>query len=58
MVDTTNMGHFNATFNADVQELTATAHTFMGLPIFWNSPNNGAVIYLWSGGDSLKEFKL
>ena len=57
VVDTTNMGHFNSTFNADVQEFTATAHTFMGSPVFWNSPNNGAVIYLWSGGDYLKEFK-
>ena len=58
LVDTTNMGHFNATSNHDVQEFQAsTGGIFMGGPVYWNSPNNGPVIYLWGPGDLLKSYK-
>ncbi len=29
----------------------------MGAPIYWNSPNNGPVIYIWGPGDYLKAYK-
>ena len=57
LVDTTNMGHFNATSNHDVQEFTATSGTFFGAPVYWNSPNNGPSIYLWGPNDFLKAYK-
>ena len=57
VVDTTNMGHYNATSNHDVQEFTASAGTFFGSPIYWNSPNNGPVVYLWGPNDFLKAYK-
>ena len=57
LLNTNNMGKFNATFDADVEEFTAATHIFMGSLVYWNSPNNGPVIYLWSGSDHLKAFK-
>jgi hypothetical protein len=57
VVDTTNMGHFNATSNHDMQEFTATSGTFFGAPVYWNSPTNGPTIYLWGPNDFLKAYK-
>ena len=57
LVDTANMGHYNSSSNHDVQEFTASAGTFFGSPIYWNSPNNGPVIYLWGPNDFLKAYK-
>jgi hypothetical protein len=57
LLNTANMGQYHATFNNDVQEFQATPGIFMGAPIYWNSPNNGPVIYLWGPADFLKAFK-
>lgn len=58
LVDTGNMGKFNATTNNDVQEFQPTfGINYTGGPIYWNSPNNGPVIYLWGSGDRLKAYK-
>jgi hypothetical protein len=58
VIDTTNMGHFNLTYNNDVQEFQATTSgSFMGGPVYWNSPNFGPVIYIWGAGDYLKAYR-
>ncbi|HEX6908497.1 MAG TPA: hypothetical protein VF154_17905, partial [Terriglobales bacterium] len=49
VLNSSNMGRFNATFNNDVQEFRATGAWIMGSPIFWNGD-----IYLWPSGDVLK----
>lgn len=56
LISTNNMGKFNMTSNNDVQEFQATSGHIMGGPVYWNSPNNGPVIYLWGPGDYLKAF--
>jgi hypothetical protein len=59
VVDTTNLGQFSATTNNNVQNFQGTTGVvFMGAPIYWNSPNNGPVIYIWSGNDFLKAYQL
>ena len=59
LVNTLNMGKFNSTFNNDVQEFQAYTGgvVYIGSPIYWNSPNNGPVIYLWGPGDVLKSYQ-
>ena len=57
LVDSSNMGHFNAGFDNDVQEFTAGLSAFFGAPVYWDSPNNGPVVYLWPPKDFLKAFK-
>jgi len=57
LVDTANMGHYDPNSNHDVQEFKATAGMFMGAPVYWNTPNGGPVIYLWSGSDYLKAYR-
>jgi len=42
LVDTSNMGVFNSTVNADVQEFqAASSGIFIGTPVYWSSPNFG-----------------
>ncbi len=57
VVDTTSMGHFNSSVDNDVQEFTATTGPFFSSPIYWNSPNNGPVVYIWGPNDFLKAFQ-
>src|SRR4029077_16821511 len=57
VVDSNNMGHFNSGFDNDVQEFTATTSSFFSSPVYWDSPNNGPVVYIWGAGDTLKAFK-
>jgi hypothetical protein len=57
VVDSTNMGHFNSGFDNDVQQFTAATSAYFGAPVYWNSPNNGAVVYLWGPKDFLKAYK-
>lgn len=61
VVNTANMGKFHANSNGDVQEWQvnpAPSGSTLGLgsPVYWNSPNNGPVIYAWGAGDYLKAF--
>ena len=58
VVDTTNMGRFNSGFDNDVQEFTATLNAYLGSPVYWDSPNNGPVVYVWSSADFLKGYEL
>ena len=63
LMDTTTgkMGGFNATTDQNLQNILVTNGTnsfaFMGSPIYWNSPNNGPVIYFWGPDDFLKAYK-
>ena len=59
VMDSANLGQFSTTTNNDIQNFQGTTgFVFMGAPIYWNSPNNGPVIYIWSGNDVLKAYKL
>ena len=59
VVDTSpgKMGQFNSTVDNDVQEFAGTSSPFFSSPVYWNSPNNGPVVYIWAPGDFLKAFK-
>ena len=57
VIDSTNMGHFNSGFDNDVQQFTAATSPYFGAPVFWNSTNNGPVVYLWGPKDFLKAYK-
>jgi len=57
LINTSAMGGYNATFNADAQEFQATSGKIMIGPVYWNSPTKGAVLYLWGPGDYLKAFE-
>ena len=50
------MGKYNSNVNNDVQEFTGSPRPFFSSPIYWNSPNNGPVVYIWAPGDFLKGF--
>ena len=56
VIDSTNMGKFNANGNQDVQEFQATPDWIMGWPVYWNGPV-GQLIYLWASGDVMKAFQ-
>ena len=58
LVDTNNMGQYSTTSNNNVQQFPIASSIFMGAPIYWDSPNNGPVIYAWAGNDFLKAYKL
>ncbi|HSB75240.1 MAG TPA: IPT/TIG domain-containing protein [Terriglobales bacterium] len=57
LIDTTNMGKFNPTFNADVQELKVSPGQVLGGFAYANSPTFGPAVYLWAPGDFLKAWK-
>ncbi len=55
VVDTTNMGKYNASTNQNVQNInSATNAPVLGSPVYWNSPSLGPLIYLWGLADVLK----
>ena len=54
VISTSNMGKYNSSVDNDVQEFTGTSRPFFSSPIYWNSPNNGPVVYFWAPGDFLK----
>jgi len=57
LIDTAGMGGYNSSFNADLQEFQATSGIIMIGLVYWNSPSNGPVLYLWGPGDHLKAFE-
>ena len=57
VVNSTDMGHYNSAVDDDVQEFSATNTPFFSSPIYWDSPNNGPVVYIWGKSDSLKAFQ-
>jgi len=58
VVDSNNMGQFNGSLDNDVQEFTIALSSYLGAPVYWNSPNNGPVVYVWGPQDFLKAYKL
>ena len=58
VVNTGSMGGFNSNVDNDVQEFTASpSYPYFGSPIYWNSPNNGPVVYIYSSADALKAYQ-
>ena len=57
VVNTNSMGEFNSSVDNDVQEFTALSNAFFSSPVYWNSPNNGPVVYIWGPSDFLKAFQ-
>jgi len=55
-----DLGQFhNGSDNQIVQSFQgSTAGSINGSPVYWNTPSNGPVIYLWPGGDPLKAYRL
>lgn len=57
VMDTGNMGKFNATFNADFQEWQATSGQIIGAPVYWTNSTVGPLLYLYGAGDLPKAFR-
>lgn len=58
VLDTEKLGGFDPATDHIVQQFQPSTRRMFSAPVFWNSPNNGPVIYYWAGGDSMKVFKL
>ena len=58
VMDSGNMGKFNASINNNLQNFSGTNPPIFGSPVYWNSPNFGPVIYLWGQRDFLKAWSL
>jgi hypothetical protein len=58
VVNTGNMGQYNASDSQIVQEDSISGHSLNGGPVFWqrSSANGGPMLYNWSGSDTLKAF--
>ena len=54
VVDTTNMGHYNASQDPVHQEFS-TASGLWGAPIFFNSPTN-PTLFVWDAGSNLQAY--
>lgn len=57
LIDTNGMGRFHSSGNNVVQEFQAVGGIFLGRPVYWISPNDGPVIFMWGEGEPLKAFK-
>src|SRR5262249_3816558 len=57
VVNTAHMGGYNSGIDNDVQEFTALSKPLFSSPVYWNSPNNGPVVYIWGPADFLKAFR-
>src|SRR5262245_12033355 len=54
-----NLGHFRERTKFQiVQYFKATESSIWGSPVYWNSPDKGPLLYVWSRKDTLKAFKL
>ncbi len=57
LLDSNNLGHFHAGSNTNaVQTFGAASGHIHGSPVYYNSPVNGATVYVWSENDYLKAF--
>ncbi len=56
LLNTNNMGHFNASTDAVLQEFQGFTTQLRSGPVYWNSPVAGPTIYLWSGSDTGKAY--
>ncbi|HTM89353.1 MAG TPA: IPT/TIG domain-containing protein [Terriglobales bacterium] len=57
LINTSNMGKFNSTFNADAQEFQVSSGQVLGGFAYADSPSFGPAIYLWGPGGYLKAWK-
>jgi hypothetical protein len=57
VLDTGNMGKFNATFDADLQEWQVFSGQFIGAPVYWSSPSVGPLLYTYGPLDLPKAFR-
>jgi hypothetical protein len=55
VVDTTNMGHYNASQNPIHQQFTV-GKGIWGSPLFWNNASS-PTLYVWNNADVLKAFR-
>jgi uncharacterized protein (TIGR03437 family) len=58
VLNTNKLGGFDPQTDHLVQQFQASTRRMFSAPVYWDSPNNGPVIYYWAGGDTLKVFKL
>lgn len=60
VVSRTNMGHVQSGSDSQIVQSwpASTGGRFDGSPIYWNSPNQGPLIYIWADNDPLKAFRL
>jgi len=58
LLNRSNMGHFRAGSDSQiVQSFHAGGGHIHGSPVYWNSPQLGPLIYLWTEEDALKSFR-
>ncbi len=59
LLDTGNLGHFQSgNDNQIVQSFKAGPGLIYSSPVYWNSPQEGPLVYLWTENDFLKTFRL
>jgi hypothetical protein len=58
LLNTTNLGHFNATDSNIVQEVTISAGSMRGGPVYWqrSAANGGPLLYDWGSSDVVKSY--
>ncbi len=57
VMDTGNLGKFNATFDADLQEWQVFSGQFIGAPVYWSSSTFGPLLYTYGPADLPKAFR-
>ncbi|HKW67329.1 MAG TPA: hypothetical protein VJP04_08585 [Terriglobales bacterium] len=57
VMDTGNLGKFNATFDADLQEWQVFTGQFIGAPVYWSSSTFGPLLYTYGPADLPKAFR-
>jgi hypothetical protein len=57
LVDSNLMGHYSAAGDQVIQSFQAASGSIHGSPVYWNSPNQGPLVYLWGDLDRLKAFR-
>jgi len=59
LVDTNNLGGFNATTDACLQSITSGFSSSVGQnPVIWDAGTDGVFIYVWGSGSSISQFTL
>lgn len=58
LLNRSNLGHFRAGSDSQiVQSFHAGGGHIHGSPVYWSSPQQGPLIYLWTEEDALKSFR-
>jgi hypothetical protein len=56
LIDGNNMGKFNSSYNANLENFSVTSNWIFGTPTFWNGPG-GQWVYLWVSGGVPEAYK-